>query len=370
MIIAQNAPRDQGDFSYLLIPLRVPPISCIIPSLVKTLLTLRFTDSQLARLRAVSPQLEIVQKSVTEGFDSHATDPFFDGDEEIFYGFMPPRDLSRAPHLQWVQLHSAGINHLTDHPILDSPIRITTSSGIHAVPIGEFSIAMFAALARRVPRMALLQSRAEWPRDRWRTFLGTELHGKTLGVIGYGSIGRHVARIAKNGFGMRVLALSRSGTRPDRGYVEPGTGDPRGEFPDAWLAPQQLTDLLAQSDFVLVAAPLTPATRGLIGTAELRAMKPSAFIVNIARAEIIDEAALVRALKENWIAGAGLDVFPQEPLPAASELWKLDNALIAPHISSATPHYDDRAVALFGENLRRYLRGEELLNLVNRKNGY
>jgi phosphoglycerate dehydrogenase-like enzyme len=120
----------------------------------------------------------------------------------------------------------------------------------------------------------------------------------------------------------------------------------------------------------LIALPLTSETRNLIGETELRAMKPTAFIVNIARGGIIDEAALVRALKENWIAGAGLDVFEKEPLPAASELWKLDNALIAPHVSSATPSYDDRATDLICENLRRYLRGDELLNLVNRQAGY
>ncbi|MGE5263560.1 MAG: NAD(P)-dependent oxidoreductase, partial [Acidobacteriota bacterium] len=132
----------------------------------------------------------------------------------------------------------------------------------------------------------------------------------------------------------------------------------------------RLHDLLAQSDFVLISTPLTDETRWMIGEAELRSMKPTAFIVNIARGEIVDETALVRALKENWIAGAGLDVFAKEPLPTDSELWKLENVLMAPHISSATPYYDDRAVDLFSENLRRYLRGDELLNLVNKAKGY
>jgi phosphoglycerate dehydrogenase-like enzyme len=336
----------------------------------KVLLTQRFNHAQIERLRAVSPDLEITQKSVREDWDRMDTASLFDGDEEILYCFMPPRDLSVAPRLKWVQLHSAGINHLTGHPILQSDICVTTSSGIHAVPIGEFAITLMLALARRVPRMVRMQDRGEWPRDRWRTFLGTELRGKTLGIVGYGSIGRETARIAKHGFAMRVLALTRSGAKVDRGYIEPGVGDPEGELPDAWFTREQLLDLLAQSDFVLIAAPLTNETRNLIGERELRAMKPTVFIVNIARGEIIDEAALVRALQENWIAGVGLDVFDKEPLPAESELWKLDNALIAPHISSATPHYDDRVVELFAENLRRYLRGDELLNWVNREKGY
>lgn len=339
-------------------------------SQIPILVTQRFTPAQVERIRAVSPDLHLVQKAVREGFDSSDPAGLFEGDEEILYCFMPPRDLSVAPRLKWVQLHSAGINQLTDHPLLKSNVRITTSSGIHATPIGEFAVAMMFALARRVPRMVRLQDRSEWPAHRWNTFVGTELRGKTLGVVGYGSIGREAARIAKQGLGMRVLALSHSGDPRDRGYAEPGVGDPEGKLPEAWFTRDRLLDLIAQSDFVLVATPLTDETRNMIGEAELRAMKPTAFIVNIARGGIVDEHALVRALKENWIAGAGLDVFEKEPLPAASELWKQENALLAPHISGATPHYDDRAVDLFCENLRHYLRGEELLNLVSHEKGY
>lgn len=339
---------------------------------IKVLMTQRFSEEQLTRVRAVSPRLVVVQKSVKEEWDSADTGQYFDGDEEILYCFMPPRDLIVAPRLKWVQLHSAGINQLTNshHPILQSPIRVTTSSGIHATPIGEFAVTMMLALARKVPLMTRLQERAEWTQHRWKMFLATELRGKTLGIVGYGSIGRETARIAKQGFGMRVFALTRSGDKKDRGYAEPGVGDPQGELPDGWFARAHLRLMLALSDFVLIATPLTEETRNLIGEAELRAMKPTAFIVNIARGGIIDEAALIRALKEKWIAGAGLDVFEKEPLPGESELWKLENAIIAPHISSATPHYDDRATDLFCENLRRYLRGRELLNLVNKELAY
>jgi phosphoglycerate dehydrogenase-like enzyme len=336
----------------------------------KALLTQRFSQPLVERLGAISPDLLVVQKSVREDWDNMDTATFFEGDEEILYCFMPPRDLSVAPKLKWVQLHSAGINQLKDHPILQSDIRVTTSSGIHAVPIGEFAIAMMLALARRVPRMVRQQERGEWPKDRWRTFLSHEMRGQTLGIVGYGSIGRETARIAKQGFGMQVLALTRDGNKADRGYHEPGIGDPEGKLPDAWFTRDRLRDVLTQSDFVLISIPLTDETRRMIGETELRSMKPTAFVVNIARGEILDETALVRALKENWIAGAGLDVFAKEPLPTDSELWKLENVLMAPHISSAVPSYDDRAVDLFAENLRRYLRGDELLNLVDTKKGY
>jgi phosphoglycerate dehydrogenase-like enzyme len=337
---------------------------------IHVLMTMRFSEAQLARVRAVSPRLNVVQKSVKEGADFNDTSALFDGNEEIFYGMIPPRDLSRAPRLRWVQLHTAGINHLKDHPIWQSDVRVTTASGIHAVPIGEFAIALMLALARKIPLMTRLQARAEWPRGKWNLFLGTELRDKTLGIVGYGSIGREVARIARYGFAMRILAMTRGSERRDRGYHEPGVGDPAGTLPEAWFTRDQLLALLAQSDFVLIATPLTEETRGLVGERELRAMKPTAFLVNIARGGIVDERALIRALQEHWIAGAALDVFEREPLPADSALWTLDNVIIAPHIAAATPHYDDRAVALFCENLRRYLRGDELLNLVDINKGY
>jgi phosphoglycerate dehydrogenase-like enzyme len=300
------------------------------------------------------------------------TSDLFEGDEEIFYGYMPPRNLSKASHLRWVQLHSAGINQLNDHPIMRSDVLITTSSGIHAVPIGEFAVMMMLALARHVPRMVRMQDHGECPpiKERSKVIGGIEVRGKTLGVIGYGSIGREAARIAKQAFNMQVLALVRTNKKEDLGYVERGIGDPEGKLPDAWFHPNGLLDLLGRSDFVLISTPLTNETWNMIGEAELRAMKPSAYIINIARGGIIDENALVRALKEHWIMGAGLDVFATEPLPATSELWKLENAFITPHVSGQTPNYSDRAADLFAENLRRYLNGERLLNLVDKSAGY
>jgi len=337
---------------------------------IKVLVTGRFNDAQLNRLRAVSPRLFVVLKPAAENWNRADTSDLFEGDEEIFYGIMPPHNLSKASHLKWVQLHSAGTNHLADHPIMHSDISITTASGIHAVPIGEFAVMMMLALTRHVPRMVRMQDRGEWPKDRSKMFAGSELRGKTLGVVGYGSIGREAARIAKQGFSMRVLALTRTGKKEDSDYVEKDIGDPDGRLPDAWFLPNQLDQLLSQSDYVLISTPMTNETQEMIGEAELRAMRPTAYIINIARGAIINENALVRALKEHWIAGAGLDVFATEPLPVTSQLWKLENALIAPHVSGDSPSYLDRAAALFAENLRRYLNGEQLLNLVDRTRGY
>lgn len=327
-----------------------------------------FNDDQLNRIRAVSSKL-LVNAKPSRSWDRSDTSEFFEGDEEIFYGLMPPRNLSKVPHLKWVQLHSAGIDHLKGHPIMQSNIIMTTASGIHAIPMGEYAIMTMLALARKLPLIIRTQGQGEWPKKR-AEFRGSELRGKTLGVVGYGSIGREAARIAKQGFDMRILALTRSGRKEDEGYVQENVGDPEGKIPDAWFHPEELLSQLQQSDFVLITTPLTKETRKMIGEAQLKAMKHDAYIINVARGEIIDEKALVQALKEHWIAGAGLDVFATEPLPASSELWSLENALIGPHISGATPNYNDRAVDLFAENLKRYLDGESLLNLVDKTREY
>ena len=225
---------------------------------IKVLVTGHFNDAEFNRFRTISPRLTIVRRPVAQTLSLSDTSNLFEGDEEGFYGFMPPRNLSKAPRMKWVQLHSAGVNHLNGHPIMHSNILITTMSGIHAVPIGEFVIMMTLALARHVPEMVRMQDRGEWPKERSKKFRTSELRGKTLGIVGYGSIGREAARIAKVGFNMRVFALTRTGKKEDLGYVESDIGDPDGRFPDAWFRPKQLLELLSQSDFVLISVPLLP----------------------------------------------------------------------------------------------------------------
>jgi len=265
---------------------------------------------------------------------------------------------------------------------------------------------MLLALAHRVPRMLEWQAKGTWPPDeqRWPLFVPAEVRGATLGIIGYGSIGREVARIGKT-FAMRVLASKRDLARKsDDGYRLPGTGDPDGSLPDAWFetgrghgraeargssasgqdassvqrrraeargsSASGLHELLAQSDYVVLAAPLTPESERLIGEEELRAMKPSGVFINVGRGATVDEPALVRALAAKRIAGAALDVFSREPLPADSPLYQLDNVILSPHVSGFIPSYDEKCTDLFVANLKRYLHGEPLLNLVDRQKGY
>jgi phosphoglycerate dehydrogenase-like enzyme len=336
--------------------------------MIKVLCTLRFTDEQLDKLRAVSPRLVVEQRTYHNAEEVREA---LDEDTEVLYAFHLPDDLlTKAPRLRWVQLHSAGADHLLGQPIMKSDALITTTSGIHATPIAEYALASMLAWSRRLPKMLYYQQRREWPQGRWALFASQELRGATLGIVGYGSIGREVGRIGKC-FGMRVVAAKRSVNEArDTGYKLPGTGDPEAQMPDRIYPPERLREMLAECDFVVISLPLTSETRGLIGEEELQAMKPTAYLVNVSRGGIVNEPALIKALQEGWIAGAGLDVFEMEPLPPDSPLYDLDNVILSPHVAGFSPHYDERASDLFAENLRRYLAGEELLNLVDKKAGY
>ena len=269
-------------------------------------------------------------------------------------GEVPMKTLREAaPRLKWIQLTSAGADRLLNSGFVEQGITVTTVSGLHAAPIGEFILGAMLQWAKGAPRTARAQLRHEWVR-----FAPTELHGKTVGIVGLGHIGAEAGRLAKS-FGCRVIATKRSATEPHRGL-----------YADAILPTSELPRLLAESDYAVICVPLTNETRGLIGERELRMMKPAAFLINIARGPVIVEGALIRALREGWIAGAALDVFDQEPLPADSPLWDLENVILTPHVSGGTEIYNQRATEIFAANLRRYLDGAPLENVVDPDRGY
>jgi phosphoglycerate dehydrogenase-like enzyme len=338
----------------------VSPVSAL-----NVLVTMPFGEPLLERLRRVSPALHVTRGDARTADYSRA---------DVVYAGMPPRALAQAPNLQWVQLHMAGVDALADHPLYtQSQVALTTTSGVHAATIAEYAITVLLALAHRVPRMVEWKGRGGWPPDaqRWPLFVPSEVRGATLGIVGYGSIGRELARIARTAFAMTVLACKRDPSRrQDAGYALPGTGDPEGLFPDAWLSPKELPELLARSDVVVLCAPLTAETRGLIGARELAAMRPSAYLINVGRGASVDEAALAQALADKRIAGAAVDVFGQEPPPAGHPLYAAEDVIVSPHVSGFLPTYDERCTDLFAENLRRYLAGTPLLNLVDRSRGY
>lgn len=333
---------------------------------IHVLSTMSFPDELLERLRSVSPTLIVTQHdaAAADRVPSSAWEQV-----EVLYTLsaLPPEGL--APRLRWVQLHSAGVNHLLDTWLWESDIAITTVSGIHAPAMAEYVLMMMLALAHRLPRMVFYQARAEWPSGRWGKFVPHELRGATVGVVGYGSVGREVGRLA-HAFGMRVLAVRREARVGAPDYELPELASLPGAEPDRLYTSDQLAHMLPDCDYVVLTVPYTSATHHLMDEAALRAMRPGAVLINVARGAVVDEAALVRALSEGWIAGAALDVFEREPLPGDSPLWRMDNVILSPHVAGFTPYYDERATTLFAENLRRYLNGEPLLNQVQRGREY
>lgn len=329
----------------------------------------RLGSGWLERLQKISPDLRIEQYPAN---DLSAIPDKLWREVEILYTFgwnLPSPE--RVPNLRWVQLYSAGVNQIQSQPLFKSDVIFTTSSGIHAINIAEYVFTMALAWFHRLPLLLDWQQKGEWaPESKIRvSFLPEELWGKTIGIAGYGSIGRQVARLASC-FGMRVFAMQRGSDHRDHGFQFPGVGDPTGSLPERYFAPGQLHAMLSESDIVVIAVPSTSRTRGMFNRAAFQAMKPTAFLVNIARGDVCNEADLVLALQEKQIAGAALDVFEQEPLSPGSPLWHLPNVFISPHISGHTPEYDNRVSMIFAENVRRYLAGESLYNVVDKEQGY
>ena len=263
------------------------------------------------------------------------------------------RMVHQGPSVRWLHTASAGVDHvLTPDVRAKAGLTVTDSGPAFEIAISEFVLAWMLLVARGLP--ALMENQRQ---HTWQSVPQFELHGKTVGIIGLGPIGRGTAARAK-AFGMKTLGLRRS-AGPMEGVDEVLTG------------PEGLMRLLAESDFVVIAAALTGETRALVGAEQLARMKPTAWLVNIARGGLVDEPALIAALQAGQIGGACLDVFAQEPLPESSPLWDLPNVHIAPHNSSGWgPGLRDRQKAIFLDNLGRFVRGETLTNVVDITRGY
>lgn len=269
-------------------------------------------------------------------------------------GDVPERLLAQATRLRWVSSTGAGANARSAAFQARPEIITTTVSGVHVVSVPEQVLAMLLAFARRLPEQMLNQHgphRYYWPTGMF------EVEGQTMGILGLGHIGQSLAHKAR-GLGMRVTGWRRSDTPAPKGLL------------DRQFAPDDLHGLLADADHVVVTLPLTAETRHLIGADEFTAMKRSAHFFNVGRGPIVDQAALLAALTEGTIAGAGIDVTDPEPLPPDDSLWNAPNLILLTHYGGLTPQYGPRAYAILSDNLRRFLRGEELLNVVDKKRGY
>jgi phosphoglycerate dehydrogenase-like enzyme len=328
------------------------------------ILAARYRTRDLEAIRAAAPGARLV----TIGFDGHAEGPL-DDVEVMLRGRLPAatfdRILARAPSLRGVHSATAGVERVLTPSSRSRGLVITNARGVFSRPIAEYVMLMILAVSRRLPQLLELQAERTW-----QPLESRELRDVTVGIVGLGSMGRAVGALA-TAFGCRVMATRR---RPEAGHE---AADGAGDEPflgslmlDRVLPPERLPELLAESDFVVLAAPLTSDTAGLIGDAAIARMKPGAWVINVARGELVDERALVRALREGRLGGAVLDTFREEPLSPSSPLYDLPNVILTPHTSWSSTRVVDRSVELFCENLRRYADGRPLLNVVDPSAGY
>ncbi len=334
------------------------------------ILSARYRSRDLERIRAAAPGARLVTVSV-EGL---ADGPLEDV-EVMLRGWLSSdafdRILARAPRLAWVHSATSGVERALTPTAIERGLVVTNARGVFSRPIAEYVLMMILAVSRRLPQLLELQ------RERtWQPLEGAELRDVTVGIVGLGSIGRAVGALA-TAFGCRVVAIRR---RPEADAdAGDGAGDGAGagderSFGELMLdrvgGPETLPELLAESDFIVLAAPLTPETEDMINDETLALVKPGAWLINVARGRLIDERALLRALREGPLGGAVLDTFREEPLASMSSFYDLPNVIVTPHTAWSSGRVLDRSVELFCDNLRRFATGEPLLNPVDPAAGY
>jgi phosphoglycerate dehydrogenase-like enzyme len=305
------------------------------------------------RLRKEFPQLTVVQLPDYEGVEKEIADA------NIFVGWsLRPEQFRAARQLRWIHSTATGVHQLMSPELRASDVILTNARDVHGPVVAEHALAVIYAMAKRLPWAMRYQARRHWAQqDMWNEHpRPREVAGTVLLVVGLGGIGGELAKHAA-AVGMHVIAV--------REHPEKGSGPAHEVF-----GLDELNTVLPRADFVVVAAPLTPRTERLINAERLSLMRPDAYLVNVSRGQLVDETALAAALRERRIAGAALDVFNQEPLPPDSPFWELENVLITPHTAAVTEKQWERHYALLAENLRRFLSGRTLLNIVDKLEGY
>ncbi|HEY2232819.1 MAG TPA: D-2-hydroxyacid dehydrogenase [Candidatus Angelobacter sp.] len=280
-------------------------------------------------------------------------------DTDVFIGLsLRPEQFAAAKRLRWIHSPAAAVHQLMYPELIKSSVALTNSTGVHGPVVAEHAITLLLALAKRLPQAMQYQAKHEWSQNQlWQgSPRPREVADSTVLIIGMGSIGREFAARAK-ALGMRILAIREN---PAKGL----------DGADAVYRSAQIDEVLPQADYVLLCTPVTPAATGIMNAARLSKMKPDAYLINVARGPLIDEAALLDALQHRRIAGAALDVFNQEPLPADSPFWFLDNILVTPHTAAVTDRLWERHYRLIVDNMKRFLAGERLLNEVDKTRGY
>jgi len=341
-----------------------------MPQKTNLIVTFKLPDELQKRIREVSDGINLTVMPAQQAEDIPAEHW---AEADILYTWNVLPDPAKVPNLKWVQFNSAGVDAFLDHPLLHKDDIIATSmSGVITSQMAEYVLMAMLAFGQKLPKLNRLKAAHTWPseKEKWHDLLPRELRHSTVGILGYGSIGRQVARLLQP-FGATVLAAKKDVMHPgDKGYIQEEMGDPHGDFFDRLYPMEAFHSLLAESDFVVVTLPLTDETIHLLDEEAFEAMKPTAVLINVGRGELVDQEALVVALREKKIAGAALDVFEAEPLPEDSPLWDFENVILSPHVAGLSRALREETLSLFIENLNRYLAELPLYNRVDLERGY
>ncbi|RKS72485.1 phosphoglycerate dehydrogenase-like enzyme [Motilibacter peucedani] len=338
---------------------------------INYLSTMRFDEEFLAAIESVGDDVEVRQVSVSS---AEEIDDEVWAQVDVLHTGSVVCHPSRAPRLRWVQVDTSGVDHLRSEPLWDSDIPITTIGGVSPVPLAEYVMWAVLGTAHRLPALLETRERRRWPGpdERWARMLPAPVRGATLGILGYGRIGREIGRLGRV-FGMDVLAVRRTPGSPARAadHYDPSAElQPSADAPVQVFGPDGLHEVLGRSDYLVVVLPLTEQTAGMLDAQALGALKDSAVIINVARGGIVDEDALRAALRSGRVRAAVLDVFADEPLAPDDPWWDEPNVLVTPHVSGLAPAYAEQVLEIVSQNLRRLREGRSLLNVVDRTLGY
>jgi phosphoglycerate dehydrogenase-like enzyme len=336
--------------------------------IISVLSTVAIPDPWLERLRKLSPRLQISVLPVLKAEDVPAETW---QNTEVLFTFRTLPEAEAAPKLKWVQVNRSSMEHVLENPLLQSAqVKFTTMSGAYATQVAEFILTSMLALGHQVPEIVAYHAKREWDVKRWRQFKSVELYGGKVGIIGYGSVGRELARLLRP-FDAKILASKLDVMHPeDSGYTLPGKGDPEGGLFQRLYPPQAIRPMIKDCDFIVVTVPLTDKTMNLFSKDVLDAVKPGSFLISVSDRRITPFDALHNAVQDKRIRGAVMDVFDDAPPPQDHSLWKLPNVILTPRLAWRSPTDFDHAMALFSENLLRYLGGADLYNLYKPERGY
>ena len=321
---------------------------------MKVLISFDLPKIFVEKINGVSPNLDVFQSK-----DKDEALRLIEDADILLAGFFSKELFLAAKRLKWIQAWGAGVDGILLPEVVKSRVTVTNARGVHPTPISEHVLGLMLCLCRKLHLFIRNQEERKWERfESWTSAEQVEeLSGKTVGIVGLGTIGTEIARKAKC-LGMNVIATKRD------------TSQTASTSVDRLVHPSDLNQLLAESDFVVLSLPLTNETEGMMGKAQFKSMKRTAYLINVSRGRIVQEIRLIEALKQGWIAGAGLDTFENEPLPRDSELWGFRNVIITPHVAGLTPYYMERLTTIFCENLDRFIHDRPLINVVDKTLGY